>query len=237
MNCMRMTALSVLVVVPVYACGGDDAKDVGTAWDGDPAGYPRAFAEAVCNASIHCCQERDLSWDLDACVQHLVDQEEKEIERLQKRGGQFNATAARDCVEEFRGRAAQHCTEVDLLANLGLAEEHRISAVCDQIWQGTTPIGESCYDDPDYSRVLCEAMPGRITRCSGPADASTCVVYDFVAEGQSCENTDSSLKFCDRHDLYCDISERTCKPAVPTGGPCGPDSNCGPYVCVRRIVP
>jgi hypothetical protein len=136
---------------------------------------------------------------------------------------EYDARAARACVETFDGVASCTLTQI-------AATRRSLETVCGQVFRGTVPAGGTCFFNEECAnRGRCDTL-----NCVAGCCAGTCVARTIVPAGGDCSAVEAECV----DGTACDFADATatrliCKPLLPAGASCSTADDCvSPYSCV-----
>ncbi len=177
--------------------------------------FGAAYANAVCDAIVPCCQENGFENDVAKCKSTAAETQAKLDEYLAKTPSlHYDAQKAGNCLAQYHSIAAA----------CGKSEASVEDTVdCNTFLYGDVQLGGQCDDS-----VVCAPVAGGQTSCysttnDGASDAGVCVTYIVGDVGSNCgQPENNTVASCDAKDdsLFCDYETKKCAKRVAVGDTC-----------------
>jgi hypothetical protein len=205
--------------------GGNPKKDTGEPVEGDTAppdtGAPLSadnvcsrLADAICTPALSsCCGTKGIEYKDSGCKSAVLKDCADKLTAVKDGKTTLNLDAYAGCVGAWSTLSTKCATPI--------LEFVKTFAPCSQLFNGTTPFGNSCSED-----YQCKVSAGAYGNCTteGRCDSVTVVGKDAV-----CGTVSGNRAFCD-YGLSCNYtssSSGVCRTARAIGAACSQNYECG----------
>ena len=206
------TSCLALMLPSLSACDGNTDNNTGATSNTIPSGtgpvamdqLPHEMAVAVCNLLLRCAGTAadEYGGSATACLTEF------EKRAADQSLAQLNAAIALG-TSSYDPAAMRRCLDVYPQLSCDYSNETSLLAACNDVWQGTVPIGGAC-----TSNYECAGNPDSNYCASDGTCPGHCQARGQL--GQTCANDDE----CDLA-LECDSSTDVCVNRLKLGDPCG----------------
>jgi hypothetical protein len=194
--------------------GPEDAPAIDTAPPLSAENLCTRLADSICTSALSgCCATKGFEWKEAGCRTAVMTDCANKKDAVKKGDTTLNLDAYGACVAAWSALSTK--------CSVPVFEFVKSYPPCNQLFNGTTPFGDSCGEDYE-----CKVAAGAYGNCSTDNRCDSVII---AANGAPCGGLPGTRAFCDYglQCMYSSSTSGTCRPAKAIGAMCTQNFECG----------